>query len=446
MNSLTASALLIAGTVAAVFFTEQITAPKVYSDAVHVTYWEKWTDFESDAMRKVVDLYNSTEGKQKHIFVDFMPVSGIEDKTSIAVAGDSPPDIAGLQTIDVAPFADDKAIVILDDYCKKYGIKESDYVPVYWKQVFYNGHVCALPTTPASVALHYNRTLFKEAGLDPNKPPQTFKELDADAEKLTVKNPDGTYKQMGFIPNEPGWWDYGWGFFFGGRLWDGKDKITCNSPENVRAFEWIASYSKKYGKSALTSFKGGLGNFSSPQNGFIEGIVAMEIQGVWMYNFINKFNPKLDWAAAPFPHPADRPDLANMTIADSDNLIIPRGAKHPNEAFDFIAFVQRQPNMELLCMGQRKHSPLVKVSESFLNHHPNPFIRIFNDLPKTANARTPPMMSIWKEYQSELDAAYDDVSLLQKTPKQALDDVHDRVQPMLDEYVKRMKIREAAGG
>ena len=27
----------------------------------------------------------------------------------------------------------------------------------------------------------------------------------------------------------------------------------------------------------------------------------MELQGVWMYNFINKYNPQLEWGAAPFP-------------------------------------------------------------------------------------------------------------------------------------------------
>ena len=50
------------------------------------------------------------------------------------------------------------------------------------------------------------------------------------------------------MPAEPGWWNWGWGYFFGGKVWDGKDGITANSPENIRAFEWIQSWSKKYGE------------------------------------------------------------------------------------------------------------------------------------------------------------------------------------------------------
>jgi multiple sugar transport system substrate-binding protein len=436
--------IAVASTVSAAVYSEFVTRPKDYGNVVHVAYWEKWTDFERDAMKVVVDKYNRTEGAKKHIFVDFMPVSGIEDKTILATSGGLPPDVAGLSTISLAAFADNNAIVPLDDFCRQYGIKASDYVPINWQQMFYREHVFALPTTPDSCALHYNRAEFRAAGLDPDKPPQTFEEFDAMAAKLTKRDKNGNYVQFGFIPSDPGWWNWGWGYFFGGQLWDGKDKITCNSADNIRAFNWVASYSRKYGPTALTSFKGSF-VLASPANKFISGKEAMQLQGVWMYNFISRFNPKLDWAAAAFPHPADRPDLANMTFADSDNLVIPVGAKHPKEAFDFIAFVQRQENMELLCMGQRKESPLAKVSKWFLDHHPNPYIRLFTDLPTYKSARTPLMMGIVNEYDADLSEAFDEISLLRKTPEEALNDVQARIQQKFDRYRWILKLRDEAG-
>src|SRR5947199_204040 len=139
----------------------------------------------------------------------------------------------------------------------------------------------------------------------------------------------------------------------------------------------ITSYATAFGPSALQVFKSGFGNFSSPQNAFIDEKVAMVLQGVWMYNFIDKYNPKLDWAAAPFPYPADRPDLAFMSAVDMDVLTIPSGAHHPREAWEFIKYVQSQKGMELLCLGQRKHSPLAKVSQEFWAKHPNPYIKLF---------------------------------------------------------------------
>lgn len=434
--------VILIATVAGAVWAEKITSVPDYGNITHVVYWEKWQDFERDAMKKVVDLYNSTEGAKKHIFVDFMPIAGIEDKTIVAASGGTPPDIAGLEAADVAAFSDNGAIVKLDDFCKKYGIKGSDYLPVYWNMSVYKGHIFALPTTPVTTALHYNRAEFKAAGFDPDKPPQTFEEMDAMADKMTIKDDRGVYTQFGFIPSDPGWWNWAWGYFFGGKLWNGKDKITCNSPANIRAFEWLATFSKKYGPTQMNSFKGSF-NFSSAQNPFIDGREAMQLQGVWMYNFITKYNPKLDWGAAVFPHPADRPDLANMTIADSDNLVIPVGAKHPKEAFDFMAFVQRQPNMEMLCLGQRKFSPLAKVSEGFIKNHPNPFIRFFIQEAHSKTAFSAPQMAIWNEFNKDMGTAFDEVTHLQKSPKEALEDVQERTQGELDHY---LQVNKARGG
>ena len=35
-----------------------------------------------------------------------------------------------------------------------------------------------LPTTPATIALHWNKKMFRDAGLDPNRPPRSIAELD----------------------------------------------------------------------------------------------------------------------------------------------------------------------------------------------------------------------------------------------------------------------------
>lgn len=423
---------------AAFVASERVTAPPPQGDRTIVTYWEKWTGFEGDAMRRVVDEFNR---RQDRIFVKMLSVSGIENKTLFATAGGNPPDVAGLYGPNVAQYVDDHAVLPLDDYCRKAGIRREDYIPIYWDIGEFRGHVYALPTTPASTALHYNKRLMREAGLDPNKPPQTIEEMDAMAARMTKRAPDGRVVQSGFLPAEPGWWNWGWGFVFGGKLWDGKDKITANAPENVRAFEWVQSYSKKYGATDLQSFRSGFGNFASPQNAFLAEKVAMELQGVWMHNFISQYAPKLEWGAAPFPHPANRPDLAGLTFADLDILVIPKGAKHPDEAFEFIRFVQSQEAMEMLCLGQRKHSPLRKVSDHFWKVHENPNIRIFAELPGKVTVVSPPKIAIWPEYASELGAAFDEISLMRKTPKEALDYVNQRMQAKLDDYLLRQRAR-----
>jgi multiple sugar transport system substrate-binding protein len=436
------------GILLTVLASERVTTDRSNPGPVHIAYWEKWTGFEGDAMQDVVNAFNR---KQSRIHVDLLTVSNIQNKTLLAVAGGNPPDVAGLFGPNMAQYADDNAIVPLDDYCRAKGIVAANYIPIYFDMGFYHGHVYSLPSTPASTALHYNKQMFRDAHLDPEKPPQTIEEMDAMAEKITTRDATGKLDKSGFMPAEPGWWNWGWGDVFGGKLWDGKSKITADDPCNIRAFEWIASYSQKYGAAELQSFRSGFGNFSSPQNAFLSSKVAMELQGVWMYNFIDQYAPNLEkptlnWAAVPFPHPADRPDLADTTFADEDILVIPRGAKHPDEAFEFIAYVQSQEGMELLCLGQKKHSPLIKVSEEFYRKHPNPYIKLFAEIPRGKNVLSPPKLAIWPEYQAELTTAFDEIALLNETPKQALQHVQERMQPKMDEYLERLRIRNEKEG
>ncbi len=409
---------------------------KASDGRVHISYWEKWTGFEADAMRAVVDEFNRSQDK---IFVDLLTVSQVDQKMLLATAGGNPPDVAGLWSFNTNVYADKGAIIPLDKFMKAAGITREDYLPAYWNLSFYRGKTWALPTTPASVALHWNKDHFREAGLDPERPPRTIEELDAFAEKLTKRDENGKIVRMGFMPSEPGWWNWGWGYFFGGKLYDGKGHITANSPENLRAFRWVQSYAKKYNVKDLQVFQSGFGNFSSPQNAFLAGKVSMELQGVWMYNFINKYAPHLKWACAPFPPPADRPDLANSTPVDIDTLVIPTGAKHPREAFEFIKFVQSRKGMELLCLGQRKHTPLSTNSPEFLRNHPHPYLHVFINLAKSPNTFSTPKIGVWREFQDEMNNAFSNIWLCKMTPEDALANVQARMQKKLDRELRQKR-------
>lgn len=425
---------------ATAWYSETIASEESGDGKVHITYWEKWSGFEGEAIREIVNDFNASQDK---IYVRLLSISGIDQKTLMAASAGVPPDVAGLYGPNVPQYADDGAVMPLEEFCKEGGINAEQFVKAYWDVGVYGGHVWALPTTPATTALHVNTKLLREAGFD--KPPVTIEEMGEMAKKITKREKGGKLSITGFLPGEPGWWNWSWSQFFGGKLWDGKGKITCNDEGSIKAMEWIKSYSKLYGVQSINSFRSGFGGFGSPQNPFMSGTIAMEIQGVWMANFITKFAPKLEWDAVPFPYPKDRPDLANTTHIDMDVLVIPRGAKHPKEAFEFIKYVVSQPAMEKLCRLHGKHSPLSKVSDDFYRTHPNKRIKLFYDLASSPNATPPPKIGIWNEFSSELGAGIDKVTLLSATPKEAMDYVVARMQPRLDQYLKRREQRRKLG-
>lgn len=389
---------------------------------IQVEYWEKWTLFEAEAMKEIVSRFNNS---QDRIWVNYRPVSRIDERFLVAAAGNNAPDVAGLQTYMIPDFASKGALMPLDEKAAEYGIRRNDYIPIFWDAGTFLGRLYALPSTPVSIALHYNKRLFREAGID--RPPRTISELDEYAAKLTTFDEKGRIKTLGFSPNVPGYYHWFWGYFFGGSLWkpEGRE-ITIDSPANINSFEWVQGYSEKYGGERLDSFKSGLGKLNTATNPFITERVAMELEGVWMFNYIDRSeNRDLEWGVAPFPSQKGAPQ--NVTLADCDQLVVPSGAKHPDEAFEFIAFVQKQENMERLCLLQRKFTPLQKVSGEFWNKHPHPYIKTFYDLARSDNARRVPSIPVFQEIRDEMNSAFSDVWSQMIPPEKALAEVQERV-------------------
>jgi len=434
------SVLVVSAIAWAVFMSESVIKSKPRTDGrVVVTYWEKWGDFEAEAMRAVVNDFNKSQDK---IFVDFHSVTNIGQKAMLATSGGIPPDVAGLFGPNVAQYAYNNAVIPLDELATEAGIKAEDYVPQYYDVCTYRGKLWGLPSCPASTALHYNKVMLAEAGWDPNRPPKTIEELDK-LDSMVFEKKGEAITKMGFLPTDPGWWSWCWGSMFGGKLWDGESTITMTSPENIEGFSWMGSFAERYGSSTMQSFKEGFGAFKSPQNAFMDGKTATVLQGVWMANFIEKYKPELQWGAVAFPYPEDRPEMANSTIIDLDVLVIPRGAKHPKEAFEFIRYVQTQAAMEKLCLGQKKHSPLAKVSDEFLSSHPNPNVELFQNLAMSPSAFSTPKTPIWPQWAAEIGAATEAINGKLKdgekpvSVEQALKKVQDRMQPKLDNVIRR---------
>ncbi len=431
-------------------------AGRAENGRIEISYWEKWTGFEDDAMQAVVDDFNHSQNRI--VVRELSGIGEIERKLMLATAGGDPPDVAGVYAATLPGFSEKGALTPLDRMIQEAGIQHSDYIPVFWDLCTHNGFTWALPSTPASLALHWNKKLFREAGLDPERPPRSLDELEHLSERLTIVEirrdgrtvrvhyPDLTdaekqsrqFKlvQEGHDPQQPGWWMPMWVYWFGGKLWDGQRRITADTPEMIQTFQWLRSQSEKYGVENRRSFGASFGNFQSPQNPFFTDQIAMTLEGPWMYNFISKYAPQMEWGAAPFPakDPAKYP---LVTIVDCDMLVIPKGARHPREAFEFIRYINQQGPMEKLCVGQRKFSPLAKVSDDFYRRHPNSYIKEFVELARSPDARYAPRLSVWIAYNDEMNAAIDQIMALSATPPEALATVQSRMQWKLDRMLAR---------
>ena len=434
-----------------------------------IVYWEKWTGFEGEAITSAVRRYNELELEKGLKDPEYIPIrvklvttSKIDQKLLVAVAGGTPPDVAGLYTFVLYNYADKGALMDLTPLAQRDGLSQADYLPVFWQQGWHRGKLWSLPSTPASSGLHWNKRLFREAGLDPDTAPVTLEELDAFARRLTLwelKTADGRISrvrgwlsdlpahenrellQVGFLPSEPGWWSWSWGHYFGAKMWDGDKKITLNTPEMIRAFDWVRRYSENIGVEEIRRLRSSFGSFSSPQNPFMAGQVAMVIQGVWMNNFIERYAPGMVWGAAPFPATGEHPEMHGACSLESDLLVIPRDSKHPEEAWAFMKWMNSREGMELLCLGQQKFTPLAQNSEDFWRTHPHPHIKMFRDLALLPGGIQVPKLGIWNEMRREVTHALEVVTNLNGTSAEILTQTEARLQRSLDRDIERLERR-----
>src|SRR5215208_3513579 len=101
------------------------------AEFVRIQYWEKWTGEEGRQMRQIVDWFNETVGKEKKIFVEYLSMSTVDQKTLVATAAGVPPDVAGVWDGQLVQFAAMDALEPLDQMAAEKGITPDYYKPIY---------------------------------------------------------------------------------------------------------------------------------------------------------------------------------------------------------------------------------------------------------------------------------------------------------------------------
>src|SRR6478735_9642314 len=103
-----------------------------------------------------------------------------------AYATGQAPDIIAVDNPEHALFSSRGAFLDITDMIKASSvIKPENYFPGPLKSVEWDGKYFGVPKATNTIALYYNKDMFKAKGLDPNKPPQTWDELLDAARKLT---------------------------------------------------------------------------------------------------------------------------------------------------------------------------------------------------------------------------------------------------------------------
>jgi multiple sugar transport system substrate-binding protein len=213
-----------------------------------------------------------------------------------------------LPTVFTVPFTDGRSLgeagqlSNLTKYVEQYSWYKEFNPAVIAEGIDAKNQVIAIPEAAYAQALTYNRQLFGEAGLNPDRPPTTWAQLEADAKQITAKTGVAGFSVMGANDNTAGWILTTIATAFGGRMETGigtKAKATFDNTGAVDALNFINKL--RWTDNVLgTNF--GL-SWGTSNQAFAAGQIAMFISGSDVYtNMVqaDNLNPSI-YGLAPIP-------------------------------------------------------------------------------------------------------------------------------------------------
>lgn len=295
------------------------------SGETELSFWIRSSG--SGYTKPLVDAYNKTH--KTKIKLTLIPDANFVQKFGTAVAGGNAPDIVAVDLIYLPAFSQSNQMTDITDMAHQLSFF-NELSPSHVRLATYNNRIYGLPYSAEGSILLYNKTLFKQAGLDPEKPPTNWAEIEAYAKKITALG-NNTY-----------------GYYFAGRcagcnaftflplIWaSGGDVLSddgktpkMDSPAVKDAF----SFYKKLWDEQLVPKGAKVDNGSESLNAFTTGKIGMVGSGAFSIGSLKKEHPNIDFGVSYLPGK----DGGTSSFAGGDTIGIPRGSKHSAEAFDFI--------------------------------------------------------------------------------------------------------------
>ena len=172
-------------------------SPPAPAAPVRLVVWGMESSAESKDMDAKIAVFEQRHPDIKIAALSMGAGAMNPQKLMTAIVGGVPPDLVQQDRFTIGDWASRDAFRPLDDLLQAdarssdpLAIRQKDYVPATWAETVYKGHVYAIPNSTDDRVLFYNRALFREAGLDPDKPPQTWDELIADAKASDQARPE----------------------------------------------------------------------------------------------------------------------------------------------------------------------------------------------------------------------------------------------------------------
>jgi sn-glycerol 3-phosphate transport system substrate-binding protein len=355
------------------------------------------------------------------------------------------PALVQVDDIDTRFMMDSKQIAPMQDFIDHEKFSVSDFEPNFLAYYRANNRLLAMPLTVAMPLLYYNKNAFKDAGLDPEKPPKTFDEVAAAARALS-KKVGGRTTQYGMAIA-----------VYGGFLeqliaaqgaeyannGNGRDKpataVTFDHEAGVRALTWWKGM-----------FQDGIcANYGRPtantQRAFDTGVAAMMIDSTaGLAERIKGVTGKFEIGTGFLPRPAD---AKGGVIPGGAAAWILKGrpAAEQQAAWKFVKFITAPAQQAYWHIGTgyfpiRKAAYDDATDKEWRSKYPQ-FDTAIDQLHKTpvTTATKGALLGVFAKARQSVEGAIEKALLNQATPQAALREAADTLKPDLEQYNRSVR-------
>ncbi|GAA3109369.1 extracellular solute-binding protein [Streptomyces echinatus] len=360
---------------------------------VTITWWD--TSNATNEAPTYKALVQQFEAANKNIKVKYVnvPFDQAQNKFDTAAGASGAPDVLRSEVGWTPAFAKKGFFLPLDG--TEALADQARFQPNLIKQAQYEGKTYGVPFVTDTLALVYNKALFKKAGI--TEAPKTWDELKADAAKIKDKA-----KVDGYWGSTQAY--YAQTFLYG----EGTDtvdvaakKITVKSPAAKKAYgTWLSTFSGK----GLHKADATADAYAHIQDAFVNGKVAAIIQGPWeITNFYkgSAFKDKSNLGIATVP--AGSAGKAGAPTG-GHNLSVYAGSDkaHQEAALKLVKFMTSAQSQEAIAL---KNSTLPTRSDAYTAKvKADPGIAGYQGVLSAAQPRPalPEYSSLWGPLDTEL--------------------------------------------
>jgi sn-glycerol 3-phosphate transport system substrate-binding protein len=212
-----------------------------------------------------------------------------------------PPQVAVLVASDSVTLIDEDAVAPMESFIKTPSDRAwlDGFFPAFLMNGRFEGKTYGVPFQRSTQVFYWNKAAFREAGLDPNRPPANWDETVEYGKKLTVRDGAGNVTRWGLIV--PSGVTSHW--FLQGFTTQNRAKLTNDAgtetylatPEAIESLQYWVDLSRKY-----KIMQEGIIDTGTAPKEFIDGRAAMMFHSTG--NLTNvKNNAKFDFGVAMLP-------------------------------------------------------------------------------------------------------------------------------------------------